>query len=90
MRAIVCAAIRAEDGSLVLGIRHYSQDMFDQIEQRGDREKFYHRGSTNQGFVDQYGIYLTRREAFVVAESANQINNYDACPDYTLYSEGLY
>lgn len=90
MRVIVCAAIRAEDGSLLLGIRHYSQDMQDQLEQRGDREKFYHRGDDDQGFVDQYGVYLTRREAFIVARSANQINDYEACTGYELYSEGLY
>lgn len=93
-RRIVCAAIRAEDGSLLLGIRHYSQDMHEQIEQRLDGEKFKHRSGDAQGFVDQHGRYLTREEAYVVAAMAQQIIRPHACPEGPdaprLYSEALY
>lgn len=93
-RRIVCAAIRAADGSLLLGIRHYSADMHEQIEQRLDGEKFKHRSGADQGFVDQHGRYLTREEAYVVAVMAGQIVRPHACPEgpdaTRLYSEALY
>lgn len=89
-RRIVCAAIRAADGELLLGIRHYSLDMHAQISKRIDGEKFTHRGGDDQGFVDQFGAYLTRAEAYRVASESRQIINPDACPNYKLYSEGLY
>jgi hypothetical protein len=93
-RRIVCAAIRAADGSLLLGIRHYSRDMRDQIEQRMDCAKFYHRLDEDQGFVDQHGVFLSRIEAYQVAQAAGQIFRPDACghgvDGMRLYSEGLY
>lgn len=91
---IVCAALRAADGDILLGIRHYSKDMRDTIKKRIDGKKFHHCHDENQGFVDQYGKYLTRREAYKVAEAAGQIINPKACggvsPDKILYSEGIY
>ena len=93
-RRVVCAAIRADDGSILIGIRHYSQDMHMQIDSRNDGEKFTHRGGHDQGFVDQYGTYMDRLEAFKIASEAGQIFDIDACsytPDgIKLYSEGLY
>lgn len=93
-RRVVCAAIRGEDGRILLGIRHYSEDMYNQLRFRTDAENFYHRTGLDQGFVDQYGVYMTRREAYQVAHAAKQIINYNACLEddlgYYLYSEGLY
>ena len=90
----MCAAIRADDGELVLGIRHYSEDMHRQIEHRLDGWKFLHRLDDNQGFVDQHGVYMDRREAFLVAEAAGQIVYPEGCGSglegKRLYSEGLY
>lgn len=90
MRRVVCAAIRANDGDLLLGIRHYSVDMHSQIDARRDGWKFEngHRGV--QGFVDQYGAFMTRKEAYQVALAANQIIRPQACVNEELYSEGLY
>lgn len=94
VRLVVCAAIRASDGTVLLGIRHYSQDMHAQIKQRFDGEKFKHRHDPDQGFVDQHGVYMTREEAFVVAALAGQIRDLRACgrglEGSKLYSEGLY
>ena len=95
-RRVVCAAIRAANGSLLLGIRHYSRDMHEQIEHRFDGSQFMHRHKPeDQGFVDQHGVYMTRAEAYKVAASAGQLlhpercgRNYDGEP--LLYSEGLY
>ena len=98
MRRVVCAAIRAADGSLLLGIRHYSRDMHEQIEARMDGHKFCHRHDEDQGFVDQHGVWLDRFEAFTVADAAGQITDIAACGtglhegvvSAKLYSEGLY
>ena len=88
-RRVVCAAIRAADGEVLVGIRHYSADMHKQIDRRSDGDKFFHRGGRDQGFVDQWGVYMDRREAFDVAMKADQIINMNACT-HELYSEGLY
>jgi hypothetical protein len=93
-RRVVCAAIRAADGTLLLGIRHYSADMNRQLVMRADAHKFEHRHDEDQGFVDQHGIFMDREEAYRVARDANQIVRPNACGDGLegpkLYSEGLY
>ncbi len=93
-RRVVCAAIRAADGSVLLGIRHYSQDMHDQIAARRDGEKFKHRHDQDQGFVDQRGVYMTREEAYQIAEAGGQLFDIESCGNGLngpkLYSEGLY
>lgn len=94
VRRVVCAAIRADDGEVLLGIRHYSLDMHRQIEQRRDGSKFEHRHDENQGFVDQYGMYMTRESAYQVAKAAGQLAYLEYCSEGLdgprLYSEGLY
>jgi hypothetical protein len=93
-RRVVCAAIRAADGSLVLGVRHYSPDMHAQIAARHDGIKFKHRHDSDQGFVDQHGVYMSREEAYLVAAAADQITYPAGCglglDGPKLYSEGLY
>lgn len=79
IRRVVCAAIRTWDGSVLVGLRHYSPDMHAQIDARRDGEKFRHRLDENQGFVDQYGVFMTREEAYRVAEAAGQIAYPEAC-----------
>lgn len=94
MRRVVCAAIRAGDGELLLGIRHYSKDMHCQIDARIDKSKFLHRHDEDQGFVDQHGVWMDRYEAYQVALAANQIVYPENCGNgingQKLYSEGLY
>lgn len=93
-RRVVCAAIRAADGELLLGIRHYSTDMHAQMHQRRDGAKFAHRLDEDQGFVDQHGVFLSREEAHKVALAAGQIVHPEKCGEGLdgpkLYSEGLY
>ena len=93
-RRVVCAAIRAADGDVLLGIRHYSADMHAQIHARRDGEKFKRRHDQDQGFVDQWGKYMTREEAYQVALDSGQVLHPDACGNGLdgpkLYSEGLY
>lgn len=93
-RRVVCAAIRAADGDVLLGVRHYSPDMVRQIKARHDGGKFCHRHDPDQGFVDQFGAYLTREEAYRVADANGQIWRPNECgrglDGPKLYSEGLY
>lgn len=89
-RRIVCAAIRAENGDILVGIRHYSQDMHYQIQNRFNGQRFENRFGDDQGFVNTWGEYLTRQEAYKVALALGQIIRPEACPNQTLYSEGLY
>jgi len=41
-------------------------------------KKFKRLYGDSQGFVDQKGVYMTRKEAFMVAEEACQIANLNA------------
>ena len=72
-RRIVCAAIRAKNGDVIVGIRHYSQDMHYQIRNRPDGHRFENRHGDDQGFVNTWGEYLTREQALIVAKHNGQI-----------------
>ena len=93
-RRVVCACIRAADGELLLGIRHYSRDMRRQIDSRPDGNKFKLRFGEDQGFVDQHGKFLSRTEAYQIAVDTERLTFPEACEDGPdgpkLYSEGLY
>lgn len=50
-------------------------------------------GEHDQGFIDQFGAFMSRTEAWKVAEAAGQIIRRvdgDAVDGGTLYSENLY
>ena len=90
VRRVVCAALRAADGRLLLGVRHYSADMHEQLARRDDRNRFQQLSGDDQGFVDQHGVYMTRREAWDVAEAAGQVRREGYDNEGVLYSEDLY
>lgn len=85
-KRIVCAACRWPDGHIILGIRHFSPDMILSAHLQGYRTI----DCREQGFVDQYGNYLTRQEAYQIAEKNGQYNPYEPYTPGTLYSEDLY
>jgi hypothetical protein len=91
---IVCAAIRAADGGLLLGIRHYSKDMQVQVASRVDGDKYKNRLDEDQGFVDQHGIFISRLDAYKIAKENGQLLHPERCgmgiDGPKLYSEGLY
>lgn len=89
-RRVVCAALRAADGDVLIGIRHYSADMVAQMQARHDGDKFRRLSAGGQGFVDQQGVYMTRRQAWAVAEAAGQVRRLDPEDAGVLYSEDLY
>lgn len=83
---IVCAACRWPDGHIILGIRHFSPDMRLSAELQGYDVK----DCREQGFVDQYGQYYNRQEAYKIAKANNQYRPYPPYTEGTLYSEDLY
>lgn len=82
---IVCAAIRNSNGLIICGPRHFDRIMHAQIKNSEDDW-----GKADQGFVDQFGNYLTREEAWIIAEKNNQIIRRVGGDGVRLYSENLY
>lgn len=90
-RRVVCAAVRASNGDVIVGVRHYSEDMHRQIHWRKDGERFKNRQGDDQGFVNTWGEYLTREQAYLVAIHNNQIlRNTPFTNEGKLDSEALY
>lgn len=83
---VVCAAIQNDAGYIVCGPRHYDHIMREQI--INGLQDFSARNE--QGFVDQFGKFLTREEAYKVAVAAGQIVRRCGGDEGTLYSENLY
>ncbi len=84
---VVCAAILGKNGCLVCSPRH-----MDEIMREGMHNAYssVFWAGAQQGFVDQYGKFLTREEALVIAKKNNQIIRRCGGDDKRLYSENLY
>lgn len=76
------------NGYIVTGTRHSCPIMEMQILAIGWRllEEWCNQKDMIQGFTDQYGNFLTRKEAYIIAKAAGQIIRKDHCPGI-LYSE---
>lgn len=88
MRRVVCAANRNGD-LLILGARHFDMTMHRTIELLGLDDRLS-PSRWEQGFIDQHGVFLTREEAWVVAETAGQIIRRVGGDGKRLFSENLY
>ena len=82
-RRVVCAAIRI-NGIIICGVRHYDKMMHKVL------ELIKQDGKAEQGFVDQYGVFMDREEAYQVAQAAKQIIYEIPGPKGMLFSEHLY
>jgi len=83
-RRVVCAANRnRETGRLICGARHWDKIM------RASLLPTENHAGWDQGFIDQFGDFLTRREAWEIAKDRGQILR-DVSTPGTLYSENLY
>lgn len=89
---IVCAANQLPDGTLLVGPRHWGPTM----RQQADTYKKAHGISekrlavAKQGFIDQFGKFYSREEAWKIAEANGQIiRDHDKCVG-ELFSEHLY
>jgi len=88
---IVCAAnFNPFTGKIILGVRHWDDHM------RQHRNELSDSGLSSQyeqGFIDKFGRWHSRTEAWKIAVAANQIRRQvgdDSADGGTLYSENLY
>lgn len=84
-RRVVCAAICNSEGVVVLGARHHDKLMNQALSNTPGDWRF-----AEQGFIDQYGVFMTREEAFKVAKAQNQIVRKVGGDETRLFSENLY
>ncbi|UEM08027.1 hypothetical protein JL101_035850 (plasmid) [Skermanella rosea] len=68
-RRIVAAANRLSNGTIICGVRHWDMIMRLAVAQMIDVKK----EGAEQGFVDNGGFFLTREEAWPIAEAAGQL-----------------
>jgi hypothetical protein len=101
---IVCAAQRHRDGRIVCGARHFDDLMWQQILQMTPAawqslkisneappvEAQHWSRFSRSGFVNQFCEFLTREEAWLVAEAAGQIIRDRDWMTGRLHSEHLY
>lgn len=93
-RRVVCAANKYQcmlggEPLVFIGIRHYCPVMRQNMQ---PWQEHIDRKSEIQGFVDQFGIFMDRKEALKVAKEAGQLNvaRIKTWPDNELFSEDLY
>lgn len=90
---IVCAANQFEDGLIIAGARHFDNVMhgnikrvFNTRDNRADQSSM-----SEQGFIDQYGRFYSREDAFKIVQENGQPFDLDRNGSHSvLYSEGLY
>lgn len=93
MRRVVCAANLMTGGVLLVGVRHWDDLMRHQRTVHTLAMWDLRSEETEQGFIDQHGVFMNRQEAWQVAEAAGQILKRcggDDANGGTLYSENLY
>jgi len=89
-RRVACAA-NNYGGYIVTGVRHCCPVMRMQFDAIGYENLVEFAGGHDkieQGFIDQYGFFLTRREAYVIAKEAGQILSRHEWGE-ELYSESI-
>ncbi len=81
----MCAACKCPDtGTVILGARHFDTTMHTTIRALGVKATKY-----EQGFIDQWGDFMDRKEALEVAKDADQILE-KTFPEDILFSEDIY
>ena len=86
---IVCAAIKFTDGTVIAGARHWDSWMCNLADKLGGYDM---SNQESDGFIDNLGNYLTRKEAEQVVRENKQVNvNFDELDRRgMLFSEELY
>ena len=95
VRVVVCAANRFYEPewdiyNIIIGARHHDQLMNNQITNLIELKNSCY--PSEQGFIDQWGVFMNRSEALIVATEAGQINvrRPKGFPLDKLFSEDLY
>ena len=78
LRKVVCAAAKygeGKDALVVCSARHYDPRMHATLAHLHEAKLFDFEvaGRAVQGFIDQFGVFMDRKEAWKVAVAANQI-----------------
>jgi len=85
---VVCAALKSKvSGRVICGARHFDKIMLGQITHSGGRIEW---NEAEQGFIDQFDTFLSRPEAWKIAEAAGQILRRCGGDGDSLFSENLY
>lgn len=74
VQRVVSMAACIVDGYLIVGNRHFCPVM--QMTMRNlniDFHDYIHEMGEDQGFIDQWGVYMSREEGWEVAKAAGQI-----------------
>lgn len=88
-RVIVCAANRfIPTGDIICSARHYDENMVRQMHMSNIPWKEVK--DVEQGFIDQFGVFMDREEAHKVATEAGQIKYRCGGDIKELFSENLY
>lgn len=83
---IACSACINEEGLVIASVRHGDELFYNAVGE--DKAKAHH---WKQGFVTNRFSFVTRKEAWIIAERQQQIRNVLPCDDAKrLYSENLY
>jgi len=90
MRVVICAANAYKD-LLIIGPRHFDGTMHKQMAQ-SPTALLVKPAAWEQGFIDQFGVFMDRKEALAVAFAAGQISTRrpKGYPLDILFSEDLY
>lgn len=86
-RRVVCAAIRCPNGRVIIGVRHMDAFMREQLQVHGEDLTTW--TEMGDGFVDNFGVFMTREEARELADANGQVIHETPRPDI-LFSENLY
>ena len=93
-RKIVAAAQRFH-GYILVGVRHFDPLMNATLDLSTEINELYHKSlrdsSLEAGFVDQWGVFVDRKEALAIVLASGQpfYPNRNGCTD-ELYSEGVW
>lgn len=91
---VVCAAARnTYNGAIICSPRHYDSTFHSVIKlyrETADEQSINGWRVADQGFVDQFGNFLTRAEARKIAVATKQIRRRCGGDHEELYSENLY
>lgn len=90
-QTIVCSAMRSPSGIIIACVRHGDDLFYNAVDNMKLCKEDQDLNYWEQGFVDQYREFLTREEAWVIAEQNDQIKHKLGCDSAKrLYSENLY
>jgi hypothetical protein len=88
---IVCSACKPKNSDIIIcSPRHLDGTCRAILKSIAVDEKDKFILPSGQGFVDQYGTWFNREEAYIIAKANNQIIRRCGGDEGTLYSENLY